>query len=1121
MKGLVLAVVALGLIGAAWIPVLAFNVNSEVRDVRTFQGPEGSMFGLTVLGHHSGKGIGDSWVLVGAPNSTSEYQPTLPGPPGALYKCQLPGDGRCTQVLLDNKGNEIYDVSHRRVEDKKDGQFLGVALTRKPGPNGKVVVCGHRWINQDHATRYPNSVDSILYYARGICYSMDSTLQSVEVVRPCILDPSSDWWRCLAGASAEYAVDGQTLMLGAPGAMYNLGSVITVKGDQMNHIGRIWNHRIPNHQYPYLGYSLTSGHFSSPTALEGATGGPRYRDLGTVYIFDLEQASVVRQFIGEPVNSYFGASVEAADLNGDGWSDLLVGAPLYSSSQDEGRVYVYINDGMGNLEMRHKLGGSNAVGARFGFAIESIPGDLNKDGYPDVAIGAPYEDETSGAVYIYHGSISGINPKYSQRIAGKSFNLVSFGAALSGALDLDGNSYPDLIVGAHLNNSVVYLRTKPVIYMQAQMDLSPPTLVLRNASDVSRQPITCTVSFCMTYSGVSVNSSQDVVYTLEADTKVSSILQSRVYFGLSVSTSTVEEMISLVTGAQKCLNHTLTVKSFVQDFLNPITVQLSYRLRDSSDPLAPVLSPSSSSGIQKEIGFARDCGLDDICEADLQFVNYSYSLLSGREDIFLGADSIVYITAKIANVGEEAHRARLVITHPENVVYEAVGTLATTELMPVKCEPVSLEDGSNPYVDCSIGNPLKSNGEVTLQVRMDIGNLAPSQTDLNVSLVLSTSSTELELGDNEALVTIPVTVLADVTVKGAFTPEQLVYRQDKYNLRQYLGDVLAIVQRLRDAQTLSTPADPPVAFNVGRDRPEGAVSITESPLVIGTPKLSDQPDQDRDLEENVETFVNDTEIGPTFVQKLEISNLGPGRVPYASVVNVSIPWRTPKGDWLIFITQVQGRDGVEACNLESLLEEQYQGILTFYNKSSNAKVDRSDRTNQEREKRGTLKTTFDCTSAECVTVQCEIEPLAVRGSSVIEVHARLWKYSFLKSRFGLVTMKTKAVLEVKNPQDLFSQPDGHLPDETTVKITISAQDIETPKLPLPPWVIPVSISVGIFLLILIVTGMAWGGFFQRKKAEKLKQMRQSLIQADQQEEELLQPEGEAKGYPDKSEARYS
>ena len=66
-----------------------------------------------------------------------------------------------------------------------------------------------------------------------------------------------------------------------------------------------------------------------------------------------------------------------------------------------------------------------------------------------------------------------------------------------------------------------------------------------------------------------------------------------------------------------------------------------------------------------------------------------------------------------------------------------------------------------------MGNDCIIPVQVTLQVRMDIGNLAPSQTDLNMSLSLSTSSAEYRPADNEVLVSIPVTILADVTVKGS------------------------------------------------------------------------------------------------------------------------------------------------------------------------------------------------------------------------------------------------------------------------------------------------------------------------------------------------------------------
>lgn len=52
------------------------------------------------------------------------------------------------------------------------------------------------------------------------------------------------------------------------------------------------------------------------------------------------------------------------------------------------------------------------VESRFGFAMTAL-GDINKDGYTDVAIGAPYESG-GGAIYIYLGGRNGLNPKPSQ-----------------------------------------------------------------------------------------------------------------------------------------------------------------------------------------------------------------------------------------------------------------------------------------------------------------------------------------------------------------------------------------------------------------------------------------------------------------------------------------------------------------------------------------------------------------------------------------------------------------------------------------------------------------------------------------------------------------------------------
>lgn len=79
----------------------------------------------------------------------------------------------------------------------------------------------------------------------------------------------------------------------------------------------------------------------------GVSGAPRAGlMLGEVKLFDVNSFRTMQTLIGEQVGSYFGASLLAVDVNGDGADDLLVGAPTYSFGLfDEGCVYFYRNKG--------------------------------------------------------------------------------------------------------------------------------------------------------------------------------------------------------------------------------------------------------------------------------------------------------------------------------------------------------------------------------------------------------------------------------------------------------------------------------------------------------------------------------------------------------------------------------------------------------------------------------------------------------------------------------------------------------------------------------------------------------------------------------------------------------
>ncbi|KAG7276461.1 hypothetical protein CRUP_033899, partial [Coryphaenoides rupestris] len=141
-----------------------------------------------------------------------------------------------------------------------------------------------------------------------------------------------------------------------------------------------------------------------------------------VFIFTVDDnlLRILTEFSGDKLGSYFGASVCAVDLNGDGLSDLLVGAPMTTSTmatgvaREEGRVHVYINQGQASmLEAGFQLAGRDSYAARFGETIADL-GDIDQDGYRDVVVGAAQEEDLRGAIYIYNGRRDGIAQEYSQ-----------------------------------------------------------------------------------------------------------------------------------------------------------------------------------------------------------------------------------------------------------------------------------------------------------------------------------------------------------------------------------------------------------------------------------------------------------------------------------------------------------------------------------------------------------------------------------------------------------------------------------------------------------------------------------------------------------------------------------
>ncbi|MFO1034618.1 MAG: FG-GAP-like repeat-containing protein [Hyphomicrobiales bacterium] len=173
-----------------------------------------------------------------------------------------------------------------------------------------------------------------------------------------------------------------------------------------------------------------------------------------------------------PTHSEFaGTSISGiGDVNGDGIDDLLIGAPGMGSgtaAANQGGVYVIYgsNGGLGTGGVIHlgSLGSSEGVGItgapgvdhledEAGFSVASA-GDVNGDGFADFIVGGPdaqHQISGYGASFLVYGAGSGLPSGLSGAatvtILGAE-NYDSTGFSVSGAGDINGDGYSDLIVG--------------------------------------------------------------------------------------------------------------------------------------------------------------------------------------------------------------------------------------------------------------------------------------------------------------------------------------------------------------------------------------------------------------------------------------------------------------------------------------------------------------------------------------------------------------------------------------------------------------------------------------------------------------------------------------------------
>ncbi|XP_035985041.1 integrin alpha-6 [Fundulus heteroclitus] len=781
----------------------AFNLDTE--NVMRRDGEPNSLFGFSLAMHRQLRPQDKRMLLVGAPQAKAwlKQKSTVTG---GLYKCEMDSVA-CTRVVFDNGEDPT-------IENKED-QWMGVTVSSQ-GPGGKVLTCAHRYKRQKNVNTSLETRDII-----GRCYvlSQDLTINSRS---------SEDGGRwhfcdnrnrgherfgsCQQGLSATFDKDFHYFIFGAPG-VYSWKGVVRLEQKNDTFIDlEIYDdgpfeagdetekdpNKISVPSNSYMGFSLDSGKsLTTKGQLTVVAGAPRAYYSGAVVLLKTGGQStrvMLEEYTlkGEGLASSFGYDLTVLDLNGDGWEDIVVGAPQYFEKDSEigGAVYIYINKaGRWNDVKPTRIDGP--ADSMFGLAVENL-GDINQDGYHDFAVGAPHADSGAGKVYIYHGPATD-QIKASQVLSGKSLGVRQFGYSLAGNMDLDGNYYPDLAVGS-LSDSVFVYKTRPVVKIEKKITFSPNKIDLNQKNCGNAFCLEVMACFKYDANPASVASTLKVKYDLEVDAdRKKNGVDPRGKFIENADPENPHKSTGVIImdqkESQKCVKTKLLIQNDIGDKLRALPIDVSVniqnakRKRRQSQPslLSPVLDPKDVEKTRTEVEFLKEgCSNDGVCYSKLM-LEYRYGYTTADEDTFidseiengvpwisLGEKKSVALKVEVSNLnGDDAYGAFVIAKFPDSMTYSSCRS--HRDQLEVTCKPEP--DGSSAAF--GVGNPFKRDKKTTFYIILDATNKAFNTTEVDIELQLNTTSKQQNLMPVKAKAM--VALMLQLSLSGHASPSQVYF----------------------------------------------------------------------------------------------------------------------------------------------------------------------------------------------------------------------------------------------------------------------------------------------------------------------------------------------------------
>ncbi|XP_055384808.1 integrin alpha-PS2 isoform X2 [Condylostylus longicornis] len=761
-----------------------FQYNLDLESYNQHYGNSGSMFGFSVVLHRY---FNKNWVIVGAPKTHHSFNLTGVERPGAVYRCDLQETNRCILIPFDSKGNQ-YNDRNEKVDTKSD-QWLGATIS-SGGENGPVVACAPRYVFH---TMQPSKVERI--EPVGTCFTATKNFTVFTEYSPC----RTNFWgyhrqgSCQAGFSAAISKSGNRLFIGAPGSWYWQGQTYSFDVMDRRTIVYATRESYSSDDDSYLGYSMVAGDFDNDGEEDVAVGMPRGAELlGKIAIYKWNMANTLN-ITGKQIGAYFGYALCTADVDGDKLDDLIIGAPMYAEPNNEGkydvgRVYIMLQKQNNKFQIVHHRDGLKSR-SRFGTAVTNL-GDINQDGFGDFAVGAPYDgNHGRGAVYVFHGSRDGPLKKHSQVIYAEDILTSNyprtFGFSLAGGLDMDGNLYPDLAVGAYDSDTVFVFKARPVAVVEAstQFHLPNKLINLEHKACVSRRDgkkLACTeIESCWRYDGVNLPPALDFDVSWLLDAK--NLKNPRMFFIENEGKNLQNSTIRLEYGKKLCRRQMIYVIENIRDKLTPLEVEMRYQLysnrvkpsiRERRSILTPVIDQNREIIQRDSINIQKNCGPDNICYPDLHLT------VKTIDKFLLGSNVPLEVEILITNGGEDAFETSFYMTVPNDLNFRKLQEISTET--PISC--TTLKDIANYTLKCDIGNPFTSGKVANFKVIMMPSEKAQMTPSYNFYIEANSTNPEREGSqfDNVIKKSINVWVKTDVVIEGTSNPDLAHYSASKY-----------------------------------------------------------------------------------------------------------------------------------------------------------------------------------------------------------------------------------------------------------------------------------------------------------------------------------------------------